>query len=150
MFSLEVCGDRARAQGRTADRAVTIVEPATIVTEPYKSLPAPRCCRLMRCGARRGVDRPQGFRRRARALVTVSVVESPAVPPTTAPLLPGAVANSCSGIQLGITAEFHRDLVYDVTAAIHTGPPIHYVVGGNVGSLRRRNVRSTPPRGVER
>ena len=79
-----------------------------------------------------------GFRRRARALVTVSVVESPAVAPTTVPLPPGAVQNSCYGFQLGITTEFHRGLVYDVTAAIHSGPPIEYLVSIAIGSIRKR------------
>ena len=77
-----------------------------------------------------------GYRRRARALVTVSVVESPAVAPTTVPLPQGTVPNSCFGVKLGVSTEFHRGLVYDVTAAIHSGPPIEYLVGVNVGSIR--------------
>lgn len=79
-----------------------------------------------------------GFRRRAGALVTISAVESPAVPPTTLPLPPGAVPNSCFGVKLGITTEFHRGLVYDVTAAIHSGPPIEYLVSVAIGSIRKR------------
>ena len=79
-----------------------------------------------------------GFRRRPGSRVTVSVVETPQQPPSTAPLPPGAVANSCSGIRLGITEVFRRNQVYDVIAVIHSGPPIEYLIGAMYGSMSRR------------
>jgi hypothetical protein len=63
-----------------------------------------------------------GKRRYSGSKITVSVVESPQVPPTTALLPGGAIANSCYGIQLGVTTEFRRNGTYNVTAIVYRGP----------------------------
>jgi hypothetical protein len=79
-----------------------------------------------------------GKRRKSGSSIRISVVESPLIPPTTTPLPGGAVPNSCYGIQLGVTTEFHRNRIYDVTAIVHSGTTSagdEFIISHTVGLL---------------
>jgi serpin B len=89
-----------------------------------------------------------GKRRKTGSKITIKVVESTLNPNPTTPLAPGVVANSCYGIQLGVTTEFQQNEGYNVAAVLQGGDfetKNDYIVNRSVGFVTPTKLPTSKP-----